>query len=638
MKNFLKNMSDRDVKILIYAVFAITTVFFASTLSLPYVLDETGTVANTAFMAGDDWSFCVQTMGGFYYKYAFSALYYPIYMAFRSNPVYMYKAMISFNMLIMSFIPVISYHICRKHLKIESKIQALLISVPAVGISSIWLYAMYARCDAMLIFLPWPILLVILELSSTTSKTVRNTLSAVLAFVTVYAYMTHTRGVVLIIAAFMTVVLISAVYKHKTVNYFIYVPVSGVLMVIDKFLAAFFKNGVYGIYGTRHGSIDVIDMETLGKLFTLKGMLIELKLVAGWLFNLFASTMGLVIIGFFAALIILFINLKKANRGKNIGETILSLFSALCLMGTFALGALFFFPSAYELFTGVELKRADRIVFGRYTVGAVGLIVLIALYSLVIKKGIIIKWKAKVLAVVSYVLVFVYFIKKVSPVLATVPKTNTRYFISLTKFFNVEDGITTGTYPQMTEAFTKAGFLSLGLLLVILILTSINKIQVIYSATVLIFILSALNYRYVASEVRGGRDELVYERTHNIIDYIAEIDEKTNVSEKYPDICYHKSAYLVKTYQFGLPQFNIGTLKYLRDDKKQKEFIVICDKASVNIAIEDANDIYGDNDKFYTFNTFKNIVGVPDTIIVKGKNLAKFLKSKGYALSEYKVQ
>ena len=65
MKSFLKNMSDRDVKILIYAVFAITTVFFASTLSLPYVLDETGTVANTAFMAGDDWSFCVQTMGGF---------------------------------------------------------------------------------------------------------------------------------------------------------------------------------------------------------------------------------------------------------------------------------------------------------------------------------------------------------------------------------------------------------------------------------------------------------------------------------------------------------------------------------------------------------------------------------------------
>ena len=82
----------------------------------------------------------------------------------------------------------------------------------------------------------------------------------------------------------------------------------------------------------------------------------------------------------------------------------------------------------------------------------------------------------------------------------------------------------------------------------------------------------------------------------------------------------------------------LRTLKYLQDDKEQTEFIVICDKDSVNIAIENANDIYGDNDKFYTFNTFKNIVGVPDTIFVKGKNLAKFLKSKGYALSEYKVQ
>ena len=121
MKSFLKNMSDRDVKILIYAVFAITTVFFASTLSLPYVLDETGTVANTAFMAGDDWSFCVQNNGGFYYKYAFFCFILSYLYGIQKQSVYMYKAMISFNMLIMSFIPVISYHICRKHLKSNQK-------------------------------------------------------------------------------------------------------------------------------------------------------------------------------------------------------------------------------------------------------------------------------------------------------------------------------------------------------------------------------------------------------------------------------------------------------------------------------------------------------------------------------------
>ena len=117
MKFSLANISDRKIKILIYFIFAITTVVLGTKLSLPYVLDEVGTVANTAFMAGDDWSLCVQTMGGFYYKYGFSALYLPLYLIFKSNPVLMYKSMISLNMLIISFIPVNSYHICRNYLK-----------------------------------------------------------------------------------------------------------------------------------------------------------------------------------------------------------------------------------------------------------------------------------------------------------------------------------------------------------------------------------------------------------------------------------------------------------------------------------------------------------------------------------------
>ncbi len=141
-------------------------------------------------------AFCVQTMGGFYYKYAFSALYYPIYIAFRSNPVYMYKAMISFNMLIMSFIPVISYHILQKAFKNRIKKYRALLNIRTCS----WYFLQFGYmqcmpvCDVMLIFLPWPILLVILELSSTTSKTVRNVLSAVLAFVTVYGlYDTYKR-------------------------------------------------------------------------------------------------------------------------------------------------------------------------------------------------------------------------------------------------------------------------------------------------------------------------------------------------------------------------------------------------------------------------------------------------------------
>ena len=59
---------------------------------------------------------------------------------------------------------------------------------------------MYARCDAMLIFYHANFTCNIRIILQQQVRPLENTLSAVLAFVTVYAYMTHTRGVVLIIA------------------------------------------------------------------------------------------------------------------------------------------------------------------------------------------------------------------------------------------------------------------------------------------------------------------------------------------------------------------------------------------------------------------------------------------------------
>lgn len=575
MKNAFVNISDRKIKILIYFVFAITTVIFGTRLSLPYVLDEVGTVANTAFMAGDDWSLCVQTMGGFYYKYGFSALYLPLYLIFKNNPVLMYKSMISLNMLIISFIPVISYHICRNYLNIKSKFQALLISVPAVGISSIWLYSVYSRCDVILIFLPWPILLLLLKLSSIEKSMKKNLFSVLLALISVYAYMTHTRGLVLIVAAFMTVVLMSVIYRKHIVNYFLYIPTTGILLVIDKILASIVKQGVYGKYGTRHGSMEALDYETLGKLFTKNGIVIELKLCIGWLYNLFTSTMGLVIIGFFAAFIILFKNFK--NKHNNSGENIVSLFSILCLMGTFAMGAVFFFPSAFELLNGFEIDRADRLVYGRYTVGAVGLVALVALYSLIIKKDTIIKWKSKILAVVTYLAIFIPFIWKVSPHLDNIPQTDSRYFLSLTGLLKIENGKTTAAFPDLTSVFTKTGIISFIVFIVILLLTSIHQAQILYSTCILIFLLSVINYSYVFLNVRDNRDNVVYERVEYLVNYMNELCNNTQINEEYPNFCYDKSGYLVKVYQYGLPKFNLGTLKYLTD-RSQDSYFVLCNK------------------------------------------------------------
>ena len=75
--NYLEKMSDRTIKILLYIAFAVVTVVSSMQLLVPGVIDEIGTLSNTAFLAGNDWIKCIQSMGGFYYKYGQVFFYYP---------------------------------------------------------------------------------------------------------------------------------------------------------------------------------------------------------------------------------------------------------------------------------------------------------------------------------------------------------------------------------------------------------------------------------------------------------------------------------------------------------------------------------------------------------------------------------
>ena len=130
----------------------------------------------------------------------------------------MYKAMIALQFLIVSFVPVISYNILRKFFKIESKAYAVLLACAGAGIPSMWLYVSYARADTMMIFLPWVLLLLILKLTMEDMGTKKFALySGLLAFVSVYAYMSHSRGIVLLIATVMTVAIMHIWYKKKMV-------------------------------------------------------------------------------------------------------------------------------------------------------------------------------------------------------------------------------------------------------------------------------------------------------------------------------------------------------------------------------------------------------------------------------------
>ena len=443
--------------------------------------------------------------------------------------------------------------------------------------------------------------------------------------------MSHSRGIVLLIAVVLTILIATFVYKNKIVNYLLYIPFTGIFLVMDKLISRYVKHGVYGNYGTQHASIENFDLQTFMKIFSLRGIIIETKLVIGWIFNLFASSMGLALLGFFAYVIIIVLGLKKKNM--TLSENLFAVFSLLCLLGTFALGALYFFPHAYELMTGIKIDRADRMIYGRYMIGAVGPTCLIALYALLCKKNQILKLKLRIASILIYAGVLAVFLWKVCPSLANIPQTNARYFISLSGFLKIVHHHTATEFPDLVSALAKSGIVALLLMIVIVILTSFNRKKVLYSTCVIIFIVSLLNFNHIFTRMRNDRDDAVIWQVKNVIDYCENINGVDEIARQYPAVFKNNTGALTKCYQFGLQKFNVGKLKYIKDTRQQ-DFLMICKKDSIDFAIAECNRT-NKNNHFYLFKTFDYVHARRDVVLVKGDDLANLLIKNGNELIPY---
>lgn len=75
-----KLQSDRGIKLCLFLGFFLVLAVFGGRLEVPIVLDETGTMSNTAYLTGMDWSVNNKSMGSFYYKYFQALLYVPVFL------------------------------------------------------------------------------------------------------------------------------------------------------------------------------------------------------------------------------------------------------------------------------------------------------------------------------------------------------------------------------------------------------------------------------------------------------------------------------------------------------------------------------------------------------------------------------
>lgn len=610
--------------ILLYFITFTFGLIFALKLHLPTTIDEVATLSNAAYLKGEDWSETLYALGGYYFKYGPAVLYYPL-MALISNPYTLYKAILILNVALYALIPVFAYCILKEFFR-AGAVTSFVVALSGGVFPSTVLYTLYARADALLIFLPWPIMYIILELMKVRSleeddldedyvdpqRGKAATLSILLAFFTAFSYACHTRGIVIILTVLLTILLARTVYGKKTISPGWFIPSLIIFLVADKYVSGYFYKAVYEKYGTGFSSVESYDFRYLLKIFTGDGAKAFLRMILGTAYNVIVSSYGLVIVGVSAAIIALF----KKDQGTEYTRTA-SVFAAVLFLGAFAMSCIYFFPYSYPYERVVDSARSDWLCYGRYTACALGPVTLLALFSLC--RGT--KYVGSLTRGCTFML---YSIIAGLFILIGLPYMNgvtcvTRNMIQLCTFLKVESyGVTTAVFENLAVAVMQAG--ALGLIVLILILAAEKTgwkragalIFIVMSVTI-----TCINY----NNIRVSRDSILTTWT---VEPTKKLLEVQKAGSDYP-ILVDTSAKDIKHYQYALGAYVCGRESTAVGEAEN--YFVITKKGTFRKSLYD-ND-------FYVFDDYDYENPLKDVVFVKGEELYEVLTHEGYALSPY---
>ncbi len=556
IKRLYKEHADLIACASLYFFSVTFLLIMALQLDIPPVIDEVATVASPMYLIGNDWSEALHAMGGYYFKYGGGMVYFPL-VALIKDPCILYKSMLALNAAICSFIPVIAFVILKKHFGVRRS-SSWVMSIITFCLPVTALYTLYARADAMLIFTPWLIALIILELVKTSvsgtsgeekrrSARKRVILSILLALLSCVSYSLHTRGIAVILAVFFAVLIICVILKTRIVAIipsFITLIAS---LFIDSKIASFFKDALYSQYGTAFSSTDSYDFATLAKIFTKDGFKSFAAETLGAIFNIMVSTYGLVVIGVILGTVVLVRFIRKRSETSN-AVMAFTVFSVILFLGTFAMSIIYFFPYVMNLLEGTGEQRSDWLVYGRYAACGCGPCVLIGLYLCRYKKEKLYN-VLKMACVLFFAGISVLFVSKVTPLIEGVSAV-TRNFISLCTFVELKsEGITTAVVPEITESFAKAALLSGAVLIVVTLLSMITKkVYTLYIAALFLSVVSVIITFVDYDKIRLSRDEKLESWITPVTDVIRNDPALVGCN-----IYVTPGAKSIKHYQFMLP-------------------------------------------------------------------------------------
>lgn len=615
-------IGDKGITWILFLFTFLISAIMGIMLNVACVLDETGVVANAAYVAGYNWNDWVSATGGYFYKYGSALLYIPILKIFN-NPYIIYKLIMIVNSILVAIVPVCAYRILRRHLLVEDK-KLCAVTAFAVGIvpSSV-LYSLSAKADVALITWTWVLLLVILESITVEKKYQQYIFSVLIVLVSVYLYMCHTRGIVFVIAAFMTVFAMRFILKKRSVKISAYVVALALCLLMDNNLTSFFKHSIWG-NGKTKNTMEGYKFDKFRKMLSFTGAETLIKNTASWFFDTIIGNYGFVVIGLFFALFIIVRYLKKKDISQK--EFIISLYSVLVFIGTMALGILFFFRNNFKLMAETSSSRVDRMFYSRYMSPAYAILILVAIYYLFIKTDRF-TWKSKLFTVIFSGAVIIFVWTWIYPLTENCG-FSWRNVLDCGLFYQPEYfGKDAGSYsgPGIADALMKGAILGFVLMLLFIWL-SLKNIQRKKAVVCMIAMCFMVNLVSNFVKLRFNADM----RTMNVCGSVFTemegiVDQYETITEKFNDIYYDSTSSAgYKFYQMGFPNFNVCVKKRAKFEEIENAFIVA--KTQVVNELWMAEDCYLLKD--YDYDNSVN------AIIVKGDALKSALEAHGIEVVE----
>lgn len=393
LEKFYYSFGDRGVMFILFACSVVMHALLAMISELPAIQpDEIGTASVAAFYAGRDWSGIMQHIG-YYYGYIQALFYAPLFPIFGGNPLALYKAMLVVNGIIISFIPLLAYHLASK-LGVGKVWQKIVIALCSGLYITYVAHSKFIWNEAICSLLPWLLIWCVFMAWDRKNSHSRFAMSMLTGFMCAVCYAAHSRLIAVVAALIVTLLLMRVWLKERILNLPVFFITMALSFVTEHFCAAAIKSAVW----KGHASGNVVGKEVgrLSGLLESGGIGRLCSALFGHLYTFFTSTIGLGAIALTVITVMVWTRRAENAREKRRAEidedgtkeyappghkysTRLMLFG---LYGFFAVGGTMLMSALFK-FNSTSIGSAkDLVMFGRYTDSTAPLAIMLALIFL----------------------------------------------------------------------------------------------------------------------------------------------------------------------------------------------------------------------------------------------------------------